>query len=383
MRATYFVMETIFGAVSKIYLCLKTRSLKRKNERSSSSPPAYLRRLGNALITNILLFFLLVYVNTGYVFYIPAEAYGSVFIEFFFFYLFLVGLFWAHSKIAKWIRQPLFRQMPPALKSVLEALVVVSVTLLLNLLLAYLPILFILGFEGTPEGRVRTVTVISVIISLFFYYFIEREMSRKKLQAEQLRTEQLQKENLKAQLDYLKAQMDPHFLFNSLNVLNSLIYVNKEKASEFTRQLAYVYRSFLDKKEKSVVTLAEEMELIHNYVGLLETRFGSEVVFNIEVREGVLGLGIPPGAVQLLVENAIKHNGFTEKQPLYIEIFTKGQCLIVKNNIQERKELIKSAGHGLHNIQSRYEFLSHEEVVIQKTDKVFMVTLPLLEKDPS
>lgn len=371
----------IENIIVQVHHCTKSLLLKNSTSHQKASPPAYLKRLGYALITNFLLFFLLVYVNTGFIFYLPLDQLQSVAIEFLFVYLFLVSLLWSHSKIAQWIRLPVFKDMAATKKSIIEALLVIAVTLVLHFLVIYLPIDLILGFENTPEGRVRTVTVISVIISLFFYYFIEREMSRKKLQAEKLRTEQLQKENLKAQLEYLKAQMDPHFLFNSLNVLNSLIYVDPEKASEFTRQLAFVYRSFLDKKGERVVSLKDEMELVKNYVGLLQTRFGSELKFEIQISSDQNELFLPPGAVQLLVENAIKHNGFTEKSPLIIEIYSDGKKLIVSNNLQERKGQVDSVGKGLHNIQSRYEHLSKEDVIIQKTADTFKVTLPLLQKE--
>jgi LytS/YehU family sensor histidine kinase len=121
--------------------------------------------------------------------------------------------------------------------------------------------------------------------------------------------------------------------------------------------------------------------LVNNYVGLLQTRFGSELTFSIQISPDQNELFLPPGAVQLLVENAIKHNGFTEKSPLIIEIYSDGKKLIVSNNLQERKGQVDSVGKGLHNIQSRYEHLSKENVIIQKTADTFKVTLPLLQKE--
>lgn len=354
---------------------------RKSREKSSGIYFEILRKLGIALLTSFILLFLFIYVNTGNIFYIPWEYVPSISVEFILFFIFLSLLFWFHGRIASFMNTKSMHAFPPVIRSAIEVLLVILITLALNYVVMFIPIFYLIGVEiDPPEGRVRTVTVISIFISLFFYYLIEREKSKKKLRKELLRSEQLQKENFRAQLNYLKSQMDPHFLFNSLNVLNSLIYVDQEKATAFTKQLAQVYRSFLEKSEQTLVSLNEELKLVQNYVALLQTRFGEDLVVKIEVPATCFARQLPPGAIQLLVENAVKHNRFTKREPLHIYLYTEEGKIVVKNNLQERKEEVSKSRHGLHNIKERYAFLTDREVEILQSDKAFIIKLPLLEK---
>jgi LytS/YehU family sensor histidine kinase len=217
------------------------------------------------------------------------------------------------------------------------------------------------------------------ILSLFFYYFVERERSKRKLQEKIIRSTRLQKENFQAQLEGLKNQINPHFLFNSFNVLSSLITHNKIQAREFVARLSTVYRSLLVHSEKQLVTLEDEMKLSRAYIYLLSTRFGANLQFDINIEEDHLQLLLPPGSVQMLIENAIKHNGSTRKKPLYIDILSQDKILKVKNNLQPRLEKFESTKTGLQNIRRRYKFLSNREIEIVTTNKEFLVLLPLLE----
>lgn len=341
----------------------------------------FLRKLGLAALTTIIVFFLFVYINTGIVLFIPLEYLPDVLTELLLFFILLLTVFWTHGRIAAFLRLPALQNISSAARSLLEATLVIVSTLLLNYLIMFLPLFYVLNAGPLPEGRMRTVMVLTSVISLFFYYFIERERSRKKLQAEFLRSEQLQKENFRAQLNSLKAQMNPHFLFNSLNVLTSLIYVDRDKAAEFTRELAHVYRSFLDKSGKAVVPLTEEMDLVRSYITLLKTRFEEDLQIDIGIPAGKEDYRLPPGSVQLLVENAIKHNGFNARRPLRVSIYLEADNLVVENNLQPRKEAPASGRHGLKNIQGRYHLLTDRPVEIRKTEDQFIVKLPLLKKE--
>ncbi|MBZ9730186.1 histidine kinase [Salegentibacter sp. JZCK2] len=219
----------------------------------------------------------------------------------------------------------------------------------------------------------------TIILSLFFYFLVERERSKRRLQEKILRSTQLQKENYQAQIQSLKNQVNPHFLFNSLNVLSSLIRKNQSQAREFVYRLSKVYRSFLDHSHEQLVPLQKEMELTEAYIYLLSTRFGDNVRFEINVSKDHTHLLLPPGSLQMLVENAIKHNGSTRKKPLIIQICSEKDELVVKNNLQPRLEKMESTRMGLKNITRRYKFLTNKEVKFNTSEKEFIAKLPLLK----
>jgi LytS/YehU family sensor histidine kinase len=213
---------------------------------------------------------------------------------------------------------------------------------------------------------------------LFFYYFVEREHSRQKLQQEGYRVAQLQKETFQAQLEALKNQVDPHFLFNSLNVLGSLIHLDADRAVQFLGQLADVYRALLDSGAHPLVPLRTEMELVRAYAHLMETRFGDALHVEWDVAPAWEQALVPPTAVQMLLENAIKHNGSTTRKPLRIKVSAADGLLVVENNRQPRPDVVPSTRLGLQNIQRRYQHLTDRPVEIVPTPTAFVVRLPLL-----
>ena len=193
--------------------------------------------------------------------------------------------------------------------------------------------------------------------------------------------EQLQKENFKAQLESLKSQIDPHFLFNSLNILGSLIYKDPGKAVQFLGQLSKVYRVVLDSGRKQTVTLEGELELVNAYIYLLKTRFGDNLQIQTDIPLDRMHYLVPPTSVQMLVENAVKHNGYSAEEPLTIKIFVADKMLIVTNNLQPRLDKEGSTKIGLQNIVNRYRFLTDKPVEIEPTPGEFTVRLPLLEEE--
>lgn len=191
----------------------------------------------------------------------------------------------------------------------------------------------------------------------------------------------LQKENLQSQFDVLKQQVNPHFLFNSLNVLTSLIRLEPELAEKFTEHLAKVYRYVLENKDNELVNLSTEISFLDAYIFLINIRFMDKVVVNINIPDEKKNHRIIPLAMQLLIENAIKHNSMSKKSPLVIDIFIdQNNLLNVVNNLQEREAHMASTGVGLKNIQNRYRLLNNTNPVFEKTETHFMARIPLVSE---
>jgi LytS/YehU family sensor histidine kinase len=214
--------------------------------------------------------------------------------------------------------------------------------------------------------------VITFLISLFLHGREFLLMWRKAA----VDAERYQKESIKANFESLKNQVNPHFLFNSLNVLTSLVYQDADKAARFIKKLSEVYRYVLDTQGQEVVSLKEEMLFVESYVYLQKIRFGD----NLKVEISSLSDGeVIPLSVQLLLENAIKHNEVSLEYPLTISIKREDDYLVVANGLRlKTNPLEESSGLGLSNIQKRYEFLSDKPVVISQSDAAFTVKIPIL-----
>ncbi|MFZ4931736.1 2TM domain-containing protein [Chryseobacterium sp. Mn2064] len=185
-----------------------------------------------------------------------------------------------------------------------------------------------------------------------------------------------------AQFESLKNQLDPHFLFNSLNVLSSLIDENPRQAQKFTASMSKIYRYVLEQKDKELVTVEDEMEFAKTYCDLLKTRFEDSVDFTFEVHKDDYRRYVVPLSLQLLLENCIKHNFATSSKPLVIRIFSDGDTLCIENNLQVREQIKESSGIGLANIVQRYSLLTKRNVFIEKSEDYFKVKLPMLSAKP-
>lgn len=186
-----------------------------------------------------------------------------------------------------------------------------------------------------------------------------------------------------AQFESLKNQLDPHFLFNSLNVLTALIDENPEQAQKFTTSMSKIYRYVLEQKDKEMVKVEDEIEFAKIYCNLLKTRFEDSVDFTFDINNDDLQKFVVPLSLQLLLENCIKHNFATSSKPLNIRIFTEGKFLCIENNLQVREQLKESAGIGLANIVQRYALLTKENVFIEKSEQTFKVKIPILTEKKS
>lgn len=192
--------------------------------------------------------------------------------------------------------------------------------------------------------------------------------------------ERLKKEILISEFESLKNQVNPHFLFNSLNVLADLVYEEQDEAVRFVGELAHVYRYVLDCKQKEIIELDAELKFINSYIFLLKIRFEENICANVCI-PSTSRIFIAPVTLQLLLENAIKHNIISIEKPLMIEVGIDGDYIFVRNNIQLRRGHEKSTGVGLKNIISRYQFLSDKEVLIINDGTEFVVKIPVLFQD--
>jgi hypothetical protein len=190
--------------------------------------------------------------------------------------------------------------------------------------------------------------------------------------------ERLEKEKAQVQFDNLKNQLNPHFLFNALTSLNGLIFENQGLASQFLQHLSKVYRYVLQYKDRNYVPLQTELDFIQNYVFLLLTRFQKALVIKFDISDAARERAIVPVTLQILIENAVKHNVADDRQPLILEIVSVGDYLVVSNNLQVRTRIGLSNKQGLDNLSSLYRFLTDRPVIVNQTDSRFAVKIPLL-----
>ncbi len=181
-----------------------------------------------------------------------------------------------------------------------------------------------------------------------------------------------------AKFDALKNQLDPHFLFNSLNVLASLIEENPRQAQKFTTSLSKVYRYVLEQKNKDLVPIDEELSFARTYMNLIKMRFEDSIIIDIPEQASNPEYKVVPLSLQLLLENAVKHNMVTPNRKLHIRIYEDNNRLVVKNNIQAKQVVKKSSGVGLHNIKQRYHLLTDADVAIKDDGAFFGVAIPML-----
>jgi len=200
-----------------------------------------------------------------------------------------------------------------------------------------------------------------------------------KLKKTQLEAEQLKKISIEARFEALRNQINPHFLFNSFNVLSTLVYKDQDTAGRFIEQLSSVYRYLLYNQERKVVPLKDELAFIESYTYLLKIRFGENLLVRNEIKRNEENLYVAPAVLQMLIENAIKHNVVSRKNPLEITLHSENGTIAVSNNLQEKEVKEESTQTGLKNIQDRYLFLTDKKVRIEKSNTRFTVIIPLLE----
>jgi len=210
------------------------------------------------------------------------------------------------------------------------------------------------------------------LLAAFGYLFVRYREERMR------RIGQEKKEKVEFEFQVLKNQVNPHFLFNSFSTLMSLIEDQPEQAVQYTEKLSDFFRTILQLKEQDVIPLGDELNLIENYFFLLKKRFGDNLNLDISLGKNTEKLVIPPMTLQILIENAVKHNVISKDKPLHIRIYEEDRMIIVENDIQPKKTAEISTGIGLENIVKRYRLITKTEPVIERTDAVFRVKLPVI-----
>jgi two-component system LytT family sensor kinase len=200
-----------------------------------------------------------------------------------------------------------------------------------------------------------------------------------KLKKAELDAEQLKKISIESQFEALRNQINPHFLFNSFNVLSSLVYKDADTSSKFISQLSNVYRYLLYNQDKKIVAVKDELDFIQSYLFLLKIRFEENIVIDNKIDCQDDHYFVAPAVLQMLIENAIKHNVVSKKNPLTIKLYCANGFIIVQNNLQEKQVKETSTYIGLKNIQARYRLLTDKSVLIEKSDTHFTVSVPILE----
>jgi hypothetical protein len=279
-------------------------------------------------------------------------------------------------------RYPQFQQVKRRLR--IQSLIMLAYTVITNNVLGY--ILDVCGLKeihpatGNQLTDIITIsnaaaifcslTVVAIYESIYFMSELKKSVEEK---------EMLKRESLNAQLSALKTQVNPHFLFNNLNTLSSIIPDNPKQAVDFVQQLSKVYRHILEVRDEQSIPLEEELEVLKAYAFLLKTRFGDNLQISIVVPDEKLHRKIVPLSLQILMENAIKHNIVSGERPLKIEVFAENGKLIVSNNLQRKNQLNESTGIGLDNLRNRYKLLSEKKVEVKESEINFTVSIPLIE----
>lgn len=224
--------------------------------------------------------------------------------------------------------------------------------------------------EAILQGLLIT-AVVSIVYETVYYFQLWK--------ASLLESERLKKNQARLQFESLKNQVNPHFLFNSLNTLSSLIPVDPEKAEKFVHEFAKIYRYVLETKDRSFVSLDEELKFVHSYLFLQKIRFENQLSLKMDIREEEKDYYIPPLTLQILVENAVKHNVISHKYPLTIEIKSIAGVLQVINKIQPRQDIPDSTKTGLNNIKQRMNLISDMQPQFYKKDGFYIAEIPLIQ----
>ena len=276
------------------------------------------------------------------------------------------------------------RKFYPQIKQTTKRLLVTAICIVLYILMANFIIKVVLAFTEWGEPltlynifkhiRMTSIATLVVVITYESHFFFSQ------WKATIIEKESLKHQQVRSQFAALKNQISPHFLFNSLNTLVTLIAENQDLAIEFTQKLSEVYRYILQNKEKEVVTLQRELDFTDSYIFLLKMRFAENLQIAMDIPNEFLQDCVAPLSLQMLIENAIKHNEVSTAKPLAIHISVQnGSTLVVKNKLQRKRMVQHSTKTGLENIRKRYQHLSNQPVEVITTATNFIVALPLLK----
>lgn len=228
--------------------------------------------------------------------------------------------------------------------------------------------------ENASDYIVTTIFTFIVLLIVHFIFIYKGYQEKKVIE------QKIIAGTASAKFESLKNQIDPHFLFNSLNVLSSLIEENPENAQRFTTSLSKIYRYVLEQKDKELVSVEEELAFAKTYMNLLKMRFENSLFYELPTTIINPEAKVVPLSLQLLLENTVKHNVVSEHRPLHIRIFIEGNYLVIQNDYQKREILQERKGVGLQNIINRYGIITNRKVLIEQNEQTFTVKIPVLTK---
>jgi two-component system LytT family sensor kinase len=286
---------------------------------------------------------------------------------------------WGNKLIGKYT-ESLDWSKNPKRANLISFLLLVGYGIIMSISIPYVFDRFVWGMSGKDvfyDVSVKAfMTIVLDLIVIYFYYstFLVNHWI-KSIE----KNEELKRENLLAKYEALKNQVNPHFLFNSLNTLTGVVEQKPELATLFIKRLSDIYRYVLEQNDKEIVPIHEEMKFVENYIFLSKMRFGEGLIFNTHQTINQ-NYRVAPLGIQMLVENAIKHNIISDDMPLKIEVETEDGFIIVKNNLQRKKTTISGTEPlGLANLKHRYAYLSGASVEVIESDGKFNVKLPIIE----
>ncbi len=276
-------------------------------------------------------------------------------------------------------KYPLFAEVRTRL--IYQSIFMFLFTIVFNNLLGYISnhYIFNYGFESSGIDMLISTNAASIFCTIMIIAIYESVYFMNELRASVEESENLKRESLSAQLNALRSQVNPHFLFNNLNTLSSLIPENPKHAVDFVQQLSKVYRHILEVKDEKSILLKDELELLKAYTFLLKTRFDKNLDVSINIPAEKLQKRIVPLSLQILMENAIKHNIVSADKPLHIDISTLNGSLVVSNNLQMKNQVNECTGIGLDNIRNRYKLISERPVNVTTNNNNFTVSIPLID----
>lgn len=215
-----------------------------------------------------------------------------------------------------------------------------------------------------------TFVVVAIELGMFFLHRWRKSL---------MEVERFKKQSLQIRYEMLKTQVNPHFLFNSLNTLSSLVYSDQNTAHSFIRKLAKVYRNVLEYRGRGLISIHEELHALNSYIDLIQLRFRDKLDLDIQIDDKWRDYMVPPIIFQMLIENAIKHNVASVKNPLSIWVYVEGDYIVFKNTLKLKSSKGYSSKIGLDNICSHYDLVTDKKVTIKETDEFFIVKIPLLD----
>jgi len=290
-----------------------------------------------------------------------------------------VTLYWECSRFIFLYMRNRFPQLKDTAKRIaVQSLVMCLFILLSGLLITGVHYAFPTDTPGPFWAEYKDVLVKSLLLMGIVTIIYECAYFFRRWEYSLYESERLKKESLIAQLELLKHQISPHFLFNSLNTLITLVPEDPRLAVVFIQRLSNVYRHVLSYNEKNLIDLETELKFLDDYLFLNKMRFGENLRVVYQLPGDLSTIQVIPFTLQMLVENAIKHNIISAKKPLTITISRSGNCMIVKNNLQVKTSGVDSTGTGLQNIINRYELLTNKQVEVVTDPSTFSVSLPFI-----